>query len=89
MNLALTLLFVRWAQQLVAASHAGWTPEQIATEAAPHVGSLNSFCILGMAIGGTASGFLVKPGREKWPMVLVPVAFAPAVGVMPQVGSFS
>ena len=34
---------------------------------------------LGMAIGGVSASTLIRPGREKWPMTLVPIIFAPAI----------
>lgn len=82
-NMALTYLFVRWVQTHVAAQHADWGMEAVARAAAPRVGNLNAAMLLGMAIGGTSAGVLIRPGKEKWPMVLVPLLFAPVIGLFP------
>lgn len=82
-NTGLIYLYLRWAQSLVLANHPEWTMQQIATNAAPGVGNLNAVTIAGMAIGGLLAGVLVVPGKEKWPLVMVPVLFAPAVALFP------
>ncbi len=82
-NMALTYLFVRWVQLHVAAQHADWGIEAVARAAAPRVGNLNAAMLIGMAIGGTSAGVLIRPGKEKWPMVLVPLVFAPVIGLFP------
>ena len=41
--------------------------------------------ILGMALGGLLGGMLVAPGREKWPLVFVPICFTPIVALFPHV----
>jgi len=82
-NMALLYLYVRWVQGMVAAEHAGWSAEQVARFAAPLVGDLNAATLLGMAIGGLAAGFVVRVGRERWPMVWVPIAFAPVIAWLP------
>jgi len=82
-NMALTYLFVRWAQTHVAAQHAEWGIDAVARAAAPRVGNLNAAMLIGMAIGGTSAGVLIRPGKEKWPMVWVPLVFAPVIGLFP------
>ncbi len=82
-NLAAVYLYVRWVQNFVRAEHAGWTPSEIANFAAPIVGNLNACLILGMALGGMGSGFFIRQGQERWPLVLCPVVFAPAVFLFP------
>jgi len=76
-------LYLRWMQEAYATEYASWTPAEIATAAAPRVGSLQAATLLGMAIGGLSAGFLVRAGREKWPMVCVPIAFAPMIALFP------
>ena len=82
-NMALVYLFVRWAQNIVAVVHIDWSMEAVAKAAAPVVGNLNAAMLAGMAIGGLAAGVFVRTGKEKWPMVLVPVLFAPVIGLFP------
>lgn len=82
-NMALLYLYLRWAQGMVAAEHIGWSADQVARFAAPLVGDLNAATLLGMAIGGLAAGFAVRVGHEKWPMVWVPIAFAPVIACFP------
>lgn len=83
-NLAAIYLYVRWVQHFVRGEHAAWTASEIANAAAPIIGNLNASMILGMALGGLASGVLVRRGRERWPLVLCPIAFAPALLLFPQ-----
>ncbi len=80
-NMALVYLFVRWTQSHVAAEHADWSLEQVAKGAAPIVGNLNAATLTGMAFGGLAAGAFVRTGKEKWPMVLVPVLFSPVIAL--------
>lgn len=82
-NMELVYLFVRWAQGMVALEHANWNAEHMARFAAPIVGDLNAAMILGMALGGLVSGFVVRVGREKLPLVLVPLALSPAIALFP------
>ncbi len=87
-NMALMFLCVRYVQSLAIAEHPTWAAQQIAEVAAPRVGNLNAMLILGMGIGGLCSGLVLPAGREKWPMVLIPVLFSPAIYFLPQHGIF-
>ncbi len=82
-NIALLYLYVRWMAQLVATGDPSLTSQQISQTAAPWVGNLNAFTMLGMATGGLLSGILIRAGREKWPLVLLPLVFAPAIACFP------
>jgi FSR family fosmidomycin resistance protein-like MFS transporter len=82
-NMALFYLFVRWAQARYIATHPDWTDREIADAAAPVTGNLNALLVVGMAIGGLIAGSLTRVGRERWPMVLVPILFAPFIGLFP------
>ena len=82
-NMALIYLFVRWVQSHVGALHTDWEIGAIAKASAPRVGNLNAAMMVGMGIGGMFSGVLVRPGKEKWPLVLVPVLFAPVIALFP------
>jgi MFS family permease len=84
-NMALLYVFVQWMQADMGRGHPNWAPERIANAAAPMIGNLNAFTVLGMVLGGVGAGILVRPGREKWPLVLVPILFAPAIWRLPTV----
>lgn len=85
-NTALMYLIVRWAQQVISAEHAQWSAESVAQHAAPIVGNLNACMILGMGTGGLLGGSLVTPGREKGPLIWVPLCFAPVLALFPHLG---
>jgi len=80
-NIALFYLYVRWAEAHMAAEHPEWTRESVAGAAAPISGNLVALTIVGMAVGGVVAGWLVRQGREKLPLVLVPILFAPAIAL--------
>jgi MFS family permease len=82
-NMALLYLFVRWVEGHVAAQHADWELRAIAMAAAPQVGNLNAATLVGMGLGGMLSGVFVRSGKEKWPMVLVPMLAAPVIALIP------
>lgn len=84
-NMALVYLFVRYAQGMVWATHSDWSQQAVAKAAAPWVGNLNAATLAGMAGGGLAAGMWVRTGKEKWPMVCVPVVFSPLVALFPYV----
>lgn len=81
--MALLYLYVRWVQGIIAAEHLEWSAKEVARFAAPLVGDLNAATFVGMAVGGLAAGFIVSVGREKWPMVVVPIVFAPVIAYLP------
>jgi len=85
-NTALYYLFVRWAESVVTAEHAAFTVEQVAEAAAPRAGNLNAMMAVGMAVGGIGTTAVIRHGREKWPLVLVPIGFAPLLVLFPLVG---
>jgi MFS transporter, FSR family, fosmidomycin resistance protein len=82
-NMALVYLYVRWAEEWVLAARPGLDGHQAATAAAPLVGNFNAATLLGMASGGLLAGLFVRSGREKWPLVLVPISFAPLICLLP------
>ena len=85
-NTALVYLFVRWTEQVVTVEHAQWSAEAVANYSAPIVGNLNACMILGMGAGGLLGGALVLPGKEKRPLIWVPLCFAPLVALFPHLG---
>lgn len=76
-------MYVRWVQAGYATDHPEWSLTQVADAAAPWIGDLNSLTILGMGVGGLATGMLVRIGRERWVMILLPIVFAPAIFLLP------
>jgi FSR family fosmidomycin resistance protein-like MFS transporter len=82
-NMAMIYLVLRWTQDLVSRTNPDMTPEQVALAATPINGNVNALLVVGMLIGGISAGALVRAGREKWPMILAPIAFAPCIALMP------
>jgi len=82
-NMALLYLYVRWTQYQITSENVGWSAAEVARAAAPINGNLNAATLVGMALGGISAGVFVRSGREKWPMVLVPLVFAPVIALFP------
>ena len=82
-HLSLIYLYVRWVQGKCGLDNPDWNGKRIAFASAPTIGNLNACTLAGMAVGGLSAGFLVRTGKEKIPMVLVPILFAPFVGLFP------
>ncbi|MDY7109896.1 MAG: hypothetical protein SYC29_14790 [Planctomycetota bacterium] len=85
-NIGLVYLYVRWAESLVAEGASGLGSGEIARAGSVHAGELNALNMLGMGAGGFAAGLLVRRGREKVPIVLVPLLLAPAIALFPLAG---
>jgi len=85
-NIALFYLVFRWAKALMAAEQPTWVSAQINEAASQINGTINGALIIGMLVGGLAAGWLVRPGREKWPLVFVPMLGVPAIAAFPLVG---
>lgn len=88
-NIALFYLVFRWAQSLMASEHPQWAQSQINEAASQINGKINGALLTGMLIGGLAAGWLIQPGREKWPLVLVPWLGVPAIAAFPLAGVWS
>lgn len=84
-NIGLLFLYARWMENLAVAEYANYDKRALSDVAAPWVGNLNAATMLGMAIGGLLAGMFIPAGREKWPLVFVPVVFAPAIACFPLV----
>ena len=82
-NLALLYLYVRWVQRSFGLSNPEWSAEAIAAASAPFIGNLNACTLTGMAAGGISAGVLVRSGREKFPLIVIPILFAPLVALFP------
>jgi FSR family fosmidomycin resistance protein-like MFS transporter len=82
-NQALVYLFVRWVQRGFAQEHSQWSEVQIADASAPFVGNLNASMLAGMAVGGLCAGMIIKTGKERVPMIVAPILFAPFIATFP------
>ena len=78
-NMALVYLLVRWAESIVAQQNPLFATDEVAAHGGKIAGTLAALIVLGMAIGGLIAGTLVGQGREKWPLVIVPIVFAPMI----------
>ncbi len=84
-NLALVFLMVRLAaSQFAEGLESGWLTELEASNKASRLtGFLQASMISGMAVGGLAAGFLIPQGRERGPLIWVPIGFAPLIVLIP------
>ena len=78
-NLALVYLIVRWMEADVRAANPDWTAEQVSDHAAPFIGRMNATLNVGMATGGLLAGFVIPLGKERLPIIWIPMIFSPAV----------
>ena len=83
-NMGLVYLLVRLFENRVASQNPELDQQEVARLAAPIVGSVNGCMIAGMATGGLLAGIVIRPGREKLPLILIPIFFAPAIYLFPQ-----
>ncbi|MEE8156282.1 MAG: MFS transporter [Phycisphaerales bacterium] len=80
-NMALVYLLVRWAESMVGAQNPLYTADQVAAHGGKIAGTLAALLVLGMAVGGLTAGTLIRQGREKWPLVALPILFAPMIAL--------
>jgi len=83
-NIGLVYLLVRLVEGRLGPLHPNLDARAISELAGPKVGILNGCMSTGMAIGGLSAGLLIPGGKEKWPMIVVPLVFAPAIAFLPQ-----
>jgi FSR family fosmidomycin resistance protein-like MFS transporter len=83
-NMALVYLLVRWAEAHVASGNAALSAEEVAHSGGEIAAVLNAWLVAGLGFGGLVAGRLIRPGHEKWPLVLVPILLAPAIAFMGQ-----
>ena len=81
---AIAFLFVRWIGYQTELSQSGLNQAEIAANTSIVVGRLNAMMSLGMAIGGLCSGLLIPLGKEKLPLIAIPILLCPAIAVFPQ-----
>ncbi len=84
--MALLYIYVRWALSLVTEAMPHLAGARLATLSSIYCGELTAFTMVGMGAGGLLAGVAVRTGREKWPMVLIPLLLAPAVAMFPWAG---
>ena len=82
-NTALFYLYLRWAQSHAVMLSPMWSVEEVAKWAAPVAGNLQASTFFGMAIGGLLAGQLIGVGREKRPLVVIPICLAPTIAAFP------
>ena len=78
-NVTLIYLIVRWAEALATTENPLLSTEAIAEQGGRIAGTVNALLVLGMAIGGIVAGVIIPKGAEKWPLVIVPILFSPAI----------
>ena len=82
-NVSLLYLFTRWATESVQVNTVGLSDDAMSDLASTVNGRLNAMMIVGMGFGGLVAGMTVPQGREKLPLILVPIVFAPAIAIYP------
>ena len=76
-NMALIYLIVRWVEQHVASQYPEYSIDEIAKTASPIAGAAGAVMFVGQGLGGLFAGSVIKLRREKMPLVLTPIIFAP------------
>jgi len=78
-NMGILYLVVRWVEQHIAAEQTDLSAKEVSTMAAPIAGYAHAAIFVGQGIGGLLAGALISIGREKLPLILTPILFAPPV----------
>lgn len=78
-NMALIYLLVRWVESHTALLNPGLTKKEVAALAAPTAGTANACMFVGQGIGGLLAGAVIRHRREKLPLILTPIVFAPFI----------
>lgn len=81
-NMALVYLVVRWAEARAAAADPTLGPAAVAEAGGRVAATLSALMVVGMGVGGLVTGSLIRPGWEKWPLVLAPLVLCPAVALI-------
>ena len=81
-NTSLIYLIVRWVEHDVAGLNPSLTAKEVAKAAAPIAGAAGAVMFVGQGFGGLFAGSVIKLRREKLPLVLTPIVFAPFVMLM-------
>lgn len=80
-NVTLFFLMVQWAESYIATGNPLLGAKEVAEQGGAIAATLIGMSIVGMAIGGLAAGTIIPKGSEKWPLVIVPIAFAPCIAL--------
>jgi FSR family fosmidomycin resistance protein-like MFS transporter len=81
--MALLYLYVEWSKDFVAARDVAATESAVAAASSILCGELNAATMLGMGLGGLVVGMLVPAGREKLPLIVIPIVLAPTAALFP------
>ena len=82
-NLSLFYLYLRLLTDQMAAENPSVAADYLAQQVAPRQGTMVACTSGGMALGGLLAGVFVRTGRERLPLVLVPIVLSPAIVAMP------
>jgi FSR family fosmidomycin resistance protein-like MFS transporter len=86
-HLALVYLFIQWGPMLVAQGDQELDEAARLVQGSRLTSQLVAANLAGMAIGGVLAAALVRAGREKWPLVIVPVVTAPLFSLFAWTGA--
>lgn len=76
-NMAIIYLIVRWVEHSLQENDPTESPAAISGLAAPIAGKAHAVLFVGQGIGGLLAGMIIKSGKEKWPLIITPILFAP------------
>jgi MFS family permease len=80
-NAALVHLMIQWSRLYVSVvAEPGTTVESLATSATHLNGPLQAAMQVGMGAAGLSAGWLIRPGREKRALIMIPIWGALAIG---------
>lgn len=81
-TMGLVYLIVRWVEHYVGIWHPELNKEEIAATAAPIAGVASAVMFVGQGFGGLLAGTVIAHGRERMPLILTPIIFAPFIMLM-------
>jgi MFS family permease len=88
-NAALVHLMIQWSRGFVAiVAEPGTTADALATRATHLNGPLQAAIQVGMGAAGLSAGWLIRPGREKRALILIPIWGALAIGAISATNHF-
>jgi FSR family fosmidomycin resistance protein-like MFS transporter len=80
-NTALIYIIVRWSEAAALAVQPDLTAREVAQAGGRTAGTINAVLVIGMAGGGLLASAMTRNGREKWPLVVVPIVLAPSIAL--------